>query len=69
MLDGRFLDTGLGLGALRLFLLCNPTSPETDVLPTPGAKLDGREGFLTGAARGGGAWERTVTIMGLTNMP
>lgn len=55
MLDGRFLDTGLGLGALRLFLLFNPVSPEMDVRPAPGAKLDGRDGLLTGAALGGGA--------------
>ena len=59
MLLGRVArGAGLGLAALRLIRLLKPGSAALDRRPVPGAKLLGREVFLTAgfaAAAGGGA--------------
>jgi hypothetical protein len=71
MLVGRdTLGTGLGLGALRLFLLPKPASPAAlEALPEVGAKLLGLAAGFRAAGFGVGACAIILAITGLTNMP
>lgn len=71
MLVGRdTLGTGLGLGALRLFLLPKPASPAAlEALPEVGAKLLGLAAGFRAGGFGVGACAIILAITGLTNMP
>lgn len=71
MLVGRdTLGTGLGLGALRLFLLPRPESPAAlEALPEVGAKLLGLAAGFRAVGFGVGACAIILAITGLTNMP
>lgn len=60
------LGTGVGLGAFKLMRLVRAVSAGAEARES---RLLGRLALGAGLGGGGGGWARTMTFVGLTNIP